>query len=195
MCQKLERNFPWHLIYLQYRVNEQGQHQFYNQHQSHNQQQGHNQHQHHNQQQGHIQHQGHNQHQYRNQQQGHDQQHYQHCRPKLKELCHYSDTISSCWKDLALELNLPQETVNTIDNDHSRIKDKCYHMFSKWLQRTPNSCWSHIVQAMKNVDLLQAAKEVEDAYLCKCRYVYNMNASITMLTSIMYLLKLIFDIL
>jgi len=94
---------------------------------------------------------------------------YQQCGPTLKELHHYSDTISSCWKHLALELNLPQETINTIDNDHSRIKDKCYHMFNKWLQRTPNCCWSHIVQAMKNVDLLQAAKKVEDAYLCKFR--------------------------
>jgi len=101
-------------------------------------------------------------------QQHHQKHHQQHYRPKLKELCHYSDTISLCWKDLALELNLPQETINAIDNDHSRSKDKCYHMFNKWLQRTPNSCWSHIVQAMKNVDLLQAAKEVEDAYLCKC---------------------------
>ena len=62
-------------------------------------------------------------------------------------------------------------------------------MFNKWLQRTPNSCWSHIALAMKNVDLLKAAEEVENAYLCRCRYVYNMNTSITMLTSIMYLLN------
>ena len=95
------------------------------------------------------------------------QQGHQHFKPKLKELCRYSEAISSCWKDLALELDLPQETINTIDNDHSRSKDKCYHMFNAWLERSPDPCWFEIVEAFKMIKLLQVAKEIEQAYLGK----------------------------
>ena len=90
---------------------------------------------------------------------------HQHHRPKLKELCRYSEAISLCWVDLALELDLPYETINTIDNDHNHIKEKCRSMFNTWLERSPNACWCHIVNALKMHAMLQLAKDIEQSFL------------------------------
>ena len=94
---------------------------------------------------------------------------HKHHRPKLKELCRHYEAVSYCWKELALELDLPLETINRIDNDHDRIKDKCYDMFNTWLQRSPDACWCHIVNALKMCKMLQLAKDIEESFLSKLR--------------------------
>ena len=73
--------------------------------------------------------------------------------------------ISSCWKELALELDLPYDTINRINRDHDNIKDKCYDMFNTWLQRSPDACWCHIVNALKMCKMLQLAKDIEESFL------------------------------
>ena len=93
---------------------------------------------------------------------------HQHCAPKLKELCPYSDDISLCWKELALQLDLPLEKVDTIDIDHSRTKDKCYHMFNTWLRGSHDPCWCQIVKALKILRMLQVARKMELTYLGEC---------------------------
>ena len=90
---------------------------------------------------------------------------HQHREPKLKELCHYSDDISSCWKKLALELDLPYATIKRIDKDNDDINDKCFDMFNKWLERSPDTCWCHIVNALKKCNLSKLAKDIEESYL------------------------------
>ena len=86
-------------------------------------------------------------------------------KPKLKELCRHYEAISSCWKELALELNFPYDTINRINKDHHCIKEKCYDMFNTWLQRSPDACWCHIVQALKMCKMLQLAKDIEESFL------------------------------
>ena len=90
---------------------------------------------------------------------------HQHHKPKLKELCRYSEAFSSCWVELGLELDLPNETITTIDKDHNRIKDKCREMFNTWLQRSPDACWCHIVNALKMHNMVQLAKNIEESFL------------------------------
>ena len=90
---------------------------------------------------------------------------HQHHKPKLKELCRYSETVSSCWKQLGLELDLPLETVSTIDHNHHYVEDKCYYMFNTWLQRSPDASWCHIVDALKMIKMLQLAKNIEESFL------------------------------
>ena len=68
--------------------------------------------------------------------------------------------------DLALELDLPYEKLNTIDNDHGRTKDKCRDMFNTWLESTPDACWYHIINALKMHNMLQLAKDIEQSFLC-----------------------------
>ena len=87
--------------------------------------------------------------------------------PKLKELCRLSEAVSSCWKELALELDLPFETISRIDKDRVHIKEKCYDMFNTWLQRSFDACWCHIVNALKMCRMLQLAKDIENYYLSK----------------------------
>ena len=90
---------------------------------------------------------------------------HQYHKPKLKELCRYSDSVSPYWKKLALELDFPYEVVDRIDNDHNRLTDKCYDMFNTWLQRSPDACWCHIVNALKMCNMLQMARNVEETFL------------------------------
>ena len=85
----------------------------------------------------------------------------------------YSEAVSSCWKELALELDLPYDTISRIDNDHNHIKDKCYDMFNTWLQRSPDACWCHIVEALKMRNMLQLANDIDKSFLSKERIAYK----------------------
>ena len=93
---------------------------------------------------------------------------HQYCKPELKELCRHSDAVSLFWKQLALELDFPSETIDRIDKDRDSLTDKCYDLFKTWLQRSPNACWCHIIDALKTRDMLQMARNVEETYLSMC---------------------------
>ena len=93
---------------------------------------------------------------------------HQYHEPALKELSHYFEDISSCWKELALELDLPYKTVKRINQDHSNIKDKCYDMFSTWLERSPDACWCHIIFALNECKMFKLAKDIEESFLSMC---------------------------
>ena len=86
-------------------------------------------------------------------------------RPELKELCHYSVSISPCWKNLALELNLAYATIQMIDANCSHITDKCREMFNTWLQSSPNACWCYFVNALKMYSKLKLAEDIEKSFL------------------------------
>ena len=90
---------------------------------------------------------------------------HQYCKPRLKELCRYSEHISTCWTDLALELDLPSETIDTLDVNNSHTKDKCRRMFNTWLERSPDPCWCEIVEALKMIKMSHLATEIEGEHL------------------------------
>ena len=91
---------------------------------------------------------------------------HQHSKLKLKELVLYSSKISSYWKEIALQLDIPQEVVNIVNISNTEVKEKCYRMFQIWLERTVNPCWCHFVSALKKVELLETAREVEQNFSC-----------------------------
>lgn len=86
-------------------------------------------------------------------------------KPALKELCRHSDAVSSFWWQLALELDFQQQTITRIDAEKHSIKEKCYDMFSTWLERSPDACWCHIVNALKMCEKLQLAEDIEKSFL------------------------------
>ena len=85
--------------------------------------------------------------------------------PELRELNHYSVSVSPYWKDLALELKLPYATIEMIDGNCSHITDKCREMFNTWLQRSPNACWCYIVNALKVCSKVKLAEDIEESFL------------------------------
>ena len=93
---------------------------------------------------------------------------HQYHKPRLKELCRYSEDISNCWTDLALELDLPSKTIDTLDIDYARARDKCRHMFSTWLERSIDPCWCEVIEALKMIKLSHLATDIEAIYLGKC---------------------------
>ena len=90
---------------------------------------------------------------------------HQYCKPRLKELCRYSEDVAKCWTDLALELDLPSKTVDTLDIDCTRTKDKCRCMFDIWLERSPDACWCEIIEALKMIKMSRLATDIEAKYL------------------------------
>ena len=90
---------------------------------------------------------------------------HQYCKPRLKELCQYSEDVSECWTYLALQLDLSSEIIKTLDIDYTRTKDKCFHMFDKWLERYPDPCWCEIVEALRMVKMSHLATDIEAKHL------------------------------
>ncbi|XP_065897322.1 protein NLRC3-like isoform X1 [Dysidea avara] len=101
-------------------------------------------------------------------------------KPKMKELIRYSTKISKCWKNVALELDLSEDKVDTIDLDGSTVEDKCYNMFRTWLRISdnPEPCWCRVVNAFELAGIPSVAKEVKEAYLVPSGYFpgeYNLD--------------------
>lgn len=87
-----------------------------------------------------------------------------HCdknKPKLADLTKYSTKISSCWQEIALQLNIPDYIVSTIDLNHQYTERKCYAMFEKWLTITEYPCWCHFIKALYFVRLNGVAEEAK----------------------------------
>lgn len=90
---------------------------------------------------------------------------HQYCEPELRELCRYSERLSTSWARVALELKLSSETIDALEVDGVHIDDRCRRMFNKWLQRSLDPCWCEIVEALKMVKLSRLATEVEAKHL------------------------------
>ena len=80
-------------------------------------------------------------------------------KPTLKELMEYSDDISEHWKQIALNLYIPDRKVDTINVDNACVRDKCFNMFDIWLKRTTDPCWCHFIWALNNVELYKVAQK------------------------------------
>ena len=89
---------------------------------------------------------------------------HQQSKPELKELVRYSDHIVTCWRELALELSLSSEAIDTINVKPVDVKDKCYDMFNTWLRQTCDPCWCQVANAFKMVKLNEAAREIENKF-------------------------------
>ena len=89
---------------------------------------------------------------------------HQKSKPGLRELVQYSDKIVTCWKQLALELSLSAEAVDTFNVNNGDVNDKCYDMFNTWLKQTYDPCWCQVASAFKMVKLNETAGEIEKKF-------------------------------
>ena len=80
-------------------------------------------------------------------------------------MCRYSEDVLKCWTDLALELDLPSKTIDTLDIDCPRTKDKCRRMFDKWLERSLDPCWCELIEALKMIEMSHLATDIEAKHL------------------------------
>ena len=78
--------------------------------------------------------------------------------------------MATCWKHVALELDIPEEVVEKIDVDRSTVSDKCYSVFSTWLKSFTNDklCWCQIVDAFKMAGLVDVAENIRESHLSTC---------------------------
>ena len=90
---------------------------------------------------------------------------HRYCKPELKELCRYSEKLSTSWARVALELNLSSETIDALEVNSVHTDDRCRRMFNTWLHRSLDPCWCEIVEALKMAKLSHLATEVEAKHL------------------------------
>ena len=96
-------------------------------------------------------------------------------KPELKDLvANFSTKISTCWKDVALQLKIPKHKVDTIEINHpNRVEDMCREMLGTWLQTQVSPCWCNFAGALSTVGLNDVAEEAK-TYL---RNSYSDNTS------------------
>ena len=84
-------------------------------------------------------------------------------RPKLVDLSKYKTNISNRWKEVALNLGIPEDQVSTIDINNPVVEDKCHDMFKTWLDATISACWCQLIKALcaRDVGLHRVANEVK----------------------------------
>ena len=82
-------------------------------------------------------------------------------RPELKDLIRYSSNIAAYWKDIALQLGIPEHHIMMIDIAHPHVRKKCLEMFETWLAISVNACWCHFKQALYDVGLDVVAEEAK----------------------------------
>ena len=87
-------------------------------------------------------------------------------KPELKELIKYSSKISTCWKEIALHLEISGDKISVIEVNHSTdVNERCLKMFKTWLQLSISPCWCHFAQALYTVGLHRIAEEVITIHL------------------------------
>ena len=83
-------------------------------------------------------------------------------RPKLTDLLKYKTNIATRWKEVALNLKIPEDKVSIINADYPNLEEKCYHMFETWLEAV-SVCWCNLIEALYacDVGLHKVAEEVK----------------------------------
>ena len=73
--------------------------------------------------------------------------------------------ITTKWYDLGLELVDSNKTLKVIKADHpSDVNTCCRVMFDKWLEVRPDANWSHLITALKNIDMKTAADAISKCF-------------------------------
>ena len=86
--------------------------------------------------------------------------------PELKDLLKYSLSISTCWREIALNLNISQDRISTIEASYSTDAQKQrLEMFNTWLQSNSSACWCDFVQALNTVGRDDIAEKVTTTHL------------------------------
>ena len=69
------------------------------------------------------------------------------------------------WRDLGIAL-MGQDAVSGLDvirtNHPNNVEERCSRMFSKWQQETTTASWEKLLDALKEVNLIQLASELEE---------------------------------
>ena len=72
-------------------------------------------------------------------------------KPSLPELYEkVTPHFASYWKDIGVFLELPQETLRTIEQDNRNCIKCCNAMLDEWLETTPTASWSVLVEALES---------------------------------------------
>ena len=84
-------------------------------------------------------------------------------KPELKDLvANFSTKISTCWKDIALQLKIPKHKVDAIEINHpNRVENMCHEMLGFWLQTQISPCWCNFAGALSTVGLNDVAEEAK----------------------------------
>ena len=78
--------------------------------------------------------------------------------------------FSADWKCLGLALGIKPHTLNAIESDNSRSKDKMLAMFASWLKRESTEnllpTWNNLVRAVSDSVGIEEAENIAKNFVC-----------------------------
>ena len=68
------------------------------------------------------------------------------------------------WYQLGLQLKISDRDLDIIEHDTNGVEDRLRKMFQKWLQVCEKPSWGLIVNALRTIDEISLASEVEHKF-------------------------------
>ena len=68
------------------------------------------------------------------------------------------------WYRLGLQLKISDRDLDIIEYDTNRVEDQLRKMFQKWLQICDKPSWALIINALRAIDEILLASEVEHKF-------------------------------
>ena len=68
------------------------------------------------------------------------------------------------WYRLGLELDIPDDTLQVIEEDAHNCDEALKKVLREWLQNCTNPTWIAVVQALKTIGLNTTASKIEKTY-------------------------------
>ena len=67
------------------------------------------------------------------------------------------------WHSLGIQLDIPVEQLDSIEKTyHMQGSDRLKtEMFNKWLKRSPNASWTDLITALRDIDEVTVANDIE----------------------------------
>ena len=76
---------------------------------------------------------------------------------------HVAPRIAADWYDVGLLLHIPQHKLDAMKKLGDPVGSKCKELFKMWLtQSSDHATWRNLLNAMKAIDLIKAAEELEE---------------------------------
>ena len=87
-------------------------------------------------------------------------------RPTLRDLCRYiTPCFASQWKVIGIELGLPQERINIIEEDNRKCEKQCNAMLFYWLQsKVDSTTWKPLLPILEFIDDVHTDHGIDNIY-------------------------------
>ena len=103
-------------------------------------------------------------------------------RPLLRDLYRYvMKQAAHKWKDLGIELMEDHYKIHMIAANHPHDDVRCFkEVLQRWLEISPDASWNQLIRALRSVELVSFADQLEKMLGIKCKIYSNITTNCTL---------------